>query len=156
MYRVASLWPSPHLHLTQTLQNRSPESTRAGKMEKEKEESERRLNIVKLFLSQFILTSFRGYTFFLCFTLDPLSLKMISTSRILPNCWNEKEEETEQASTSCTASCHGVSALFSHVELARSQLWYSFFFQYLPRLYSMCHISDVPLLKQPSSFYFQL
>lgn len=79
-YRVASLWPSLHLHSTRTSQSRSPEST--------KRKRSWWVKALRFFVK---LIYRRTCTLLRCLTLDPLSLKMISTSRILPNCWNIKK-----------------------------------------------------------------
>lgn len=42
-------------------------------------------------------------------------------AKLLKRKEEEEHEEAEQACKSCAASCHGVSALFNHDELARSQ-----------------------------------
>lgn len=57
-----------------------------------------------------------------------------------------------QACKSCTRSHHRVSALFSHDELALSQLYYSFFFflpsiSSLPLLFLMRHILETLVLQ---------
>lgn len=135
------------------LQNRSPASRGEGekKMEEEKEgESERRLKVaVKHWLSSFLLTNLRNDTFRLP-TLDPLSLKMISTSRILPNCW-KKKKKVKRLNVShvlhLATGCQHCSTMTSwHCARSSSLFFHNIFLA--SALFSAPHFKDIPLQKK--------
>lgn len=81
-------------------------------------------------------------------TLDPLSLKMISTSRILPNCWNDKKSSRgwgERGAGFKSHAHHRESALCNHDEMEPSQLQSSLTASLL-LLFSLHRILDAFLL----------